>query len=212
MRSVSASAWQPKYCRECGTALAVVAQADESRDRLACPACLAVDYLGPVVLIETVLATRDSLLLVQRAQPPYAGMWAPVTGFVEAGETLEQAAVREVREEVGIALNVQDLIPTAIVSVQHMNQIYCAFIAFLDEETPPIHDAREIRVAKWFTQDTLPRDIWDPARNADLPGIYGRLKTRHFEFRQGTSEFCRLIDGRGSFRYIWTQLQTIATS
>lgn len=190
----------------------VVAQADEARARLTCPSCLAVDYPGPIALIETVLATRDSLLLVQRAQPPYAGMWAPITGFVEAGETLEQAAVREVREEVGIALSVQDLIPTAIFSVQHMNQIYCAFIAFLDEETPPVHDDREIRVAKWFTQDAFPREIWEPARDTGLLGIYGRLKTRQFEFRQSTSEFCRLIDGRGSFRYLWRQSQTIVAS
>lgn len=49
------------------------------------------------------LIDRDRVLLIQRARKPYFGMWTLPGGRLEPGETPEQAAMREVREEVGLS-------------------------------------------------------------------------------------------------------------
>ena len=49
------------------------------------------------------LIDQDRVLLIQRARKPYFGMWTLPGGRLEAGETPEEAAMREVREEVGLS-------------------------------------------------------------------------------------------------------------
>ena len=62
---------------------------------------------GPALLVLVAVFADDSVLLHRRGVPPYEGQWAPPGGFVEAGESLEAAAIREVREESGISLEAE---------------------------------------------------------------------------------------------------------
>ena len=59
----------------------------------------------PVVGVSVFVRKGDAALLVQRARPPFAGMWSFPGGHVEWGERLANAAIREVREETGIAID-----------------------------------------------------------------------------------------------------------
>jgi len=56
----------------------------------------------PVVAVGVLLLDGDRVLLVQRARPPQVGRWTVPGGGVEVGETLEEAALRELREETGL--------------------------------------------------------------------------------------------------------------
>jgi 8-oxo-dGTP diphosphatase len=56
----------------------------------------------PVVAVGVLLLDGDRVLLVQRARPPHVGKWTVPGGGVEVGETLEEAALRELREETGL--------------------------------------------------------------------------------------------------------------
>jgi mutator protein MutT len=58
----------------------------------------------PIIGVGVVVQKDDSVLLIQRGQEPGRGMWSLPGGGVELGEHLEQAAVREVREECGIEI------------------------------------------------------------------------------------------------------------
>jgi 8-oxo-dGTP diphosphatase len=58
---------------------------------------------APVVAVGVLLLDGDRVLLVQRARPPQIGRWTVPGGGVELGETLEEAALRELREETGLA-------------------------------------------------------------------------------------------------------------
>jgi ADP-ribose pyrophosphatase YjhB (NUDIX family) len=56
----------------------------------------------PVVAVGVLLLDGDQVLLVQRAKPPAVGRWTVPGGKVELGETLEEAALRELGEETGL--------------------------------------------------------------------------------------------------------------
>ena len=63
----------------------------------------------PVVGVGAVIFRGEEVLLVRRGQEPAKGVWSLPGGLVELGETLEEAVVREVREETGLAVQVLGL-------------------------------------------------------------------------------------------------------
>ena len=65
----------------------------------------------PVLTVDAVISDAEhGVLLIQRARDPYAGYWALPGGFVEEGETVEQACTREAREETGLTVEPVELL------------------------------------------------------------------------------------------------------
>ena len=58
----------------------------------------------PLVGVGALIFDADQVLLVERGKPPLQGYWSLPGGLVEAGERLEDAVVREVQEETGLAV------------------------------------------------------------------------------------------------------------
>jgi ADP-ribose pyrophosphatase YjhB (NUDIX family) len=89
------------YCAICGGKLI---EADDGQStRPYCAACHRFYYSNPVPAACCFLTNPDGeLLMVQRAIEPRKGMWSLPGGFVELGETTEQAALRELQEETGL--------------------------------------------------------------------------------------------------------------
>ncbi len=90
------------------------------RVRQVCPACSFVLYRNPVpgvgVLVEMAAAQEDEagrsgtgIVLVRRGEPPFKTYWALPAGYIEADESVEQAAVRECREETGLEVELLEL-------------------------------------------------------------------------------------------------------
>ena len=67
---------------------------------------------APIVGVGAVVVKNGQVLLVRRAHPPNAGQWSIPGGSVELGETLAQAAAREVREECGIEVQAGPVLAT----------------------------------------------------------------------------------------------------
>ena len=68
---------------------------------------------SPLLAADVVIANENGLIvLVKRRHPPFVDYWALPGGGVRYGETLEQAAVREVREETGLDVRLDKLVGT----------------------------------------------------------------------------------------------------
>jgi len=65
---------------------------------------------GPALAVDLVIKARGGVVLVRRKNEPYKDRWALPGGFVEYGEKVEHAAVREAREETGIEVKLQGLL------------------------------------------------------------------------------------------------------
>lgn len=65
---------------------------------------------SPSLTVDTVIIENSSILLIKRKNDPYQGSWALPGGFVEYGETVENAAVRETKEETGIDVKLGELV------------------------------------------------------------------------------------------------------
>jgi NAD+ diphosphatase len=137
-----------QFCGCCGTP---TQRRDDERARH-CGACGLTAYprLSPVVMVRV---AREGRILLARAPRFAPGVYSLLAGFVEAGETLEQAIHREVAEEVGV--RVRNLRYFASQSWPFPHSLMMAFTA--DHAGGEIRvDGREILDARWFAPDDLP--------------------------------------------------------
>lgn len=88
------------FCPRCGVEMEEAEVA--GRVRRVCPACGFVYYHNPVPGVGVLVEMEGGLVLVERKEDPFAGWWALPAGYIEADESVEQAAVRECREETGL--------------------------------------------------------------------------------------------------------------
>lgn len=64
----------------------------------------------PKLVVDIVIPTEEGVVLIRRGTDPYKGMWALPGGFVEVGETVENAAVREAKEETNLDVELERLV------------------------------------------------------------------------------------------------------
>lgn len=98
----------PTYCPECGERL--VPRMISGRERLTCPLCHYVHYVNPVPGVGVLIEMDGGVVLVKRGGRVKAGRWALVSGYIEADESVEEAAVRESLEETGLQVELVDLL------------------------------------------------------------------------------------------------------
>ena len=182
------------FCERCATPLQLRVAEGDDQERPQCPACGFVRYENPAVLAITAIFAQDKILLARRGQQPHKGCWAPPGGYIEQGETAEQAAVREIHEEVGLALEPSCLLPFGVFSIPDINQIYVAFIARIQEPVelqPKLPETTEIA---WFEKEAYPHDeMWEPSSMFDIPRVYDSIKHNRFDFIQRTDEYLRVV-------------------
>lgn len=114
-----------QYCNQCGQPVKSTIPEGDNRPRFVCGSCAAIHYENPKLVVGCVPEFEGSILLCKRAINPRYGYWTMPAGFMEIGESLADAAVRETWEE---ALARVDLGPLfAIVDVIHAAQVHVFF-------------------------------------------------------------------------------------
>ena len=111
-------------------------------------------HINPSLAVDTVVFDRaGNLLLIRRANAPFKGRYALPGGFVEVGETVEAAALRELREETGLKAKAPRLI--GVYSNPKRDPrghvVSIAFLIFVDQAKPKGGDAARSAtfVDKW---------------------------------------------------------------
>ena len=65
---------------------------------------------NPLLTVDTVITQNNSVILIRRKNPPFKGSWALPGGFVEYGETVDSAAIRESKEETGLDIELDGMV------------------------------------------------------------------------------------------------------
>jgi len=137
-----------QFCGQCGARM----EARSSERAKECPRCGLLQFprLSPAIIV---LVQRGPELLLVRARRHPPGLYSVVAGFVEPGETLEEAVAREVREESG--LMIKDIRYFGSQPWPFPHSLMIGFTASYADGTICPEDA-EIEDADWFTPDHLP--------------------------------------------------------
>ena len=139
---------QKRFCSICGNKL----RDDERFTARTCAACghQFFPQLEPAIIV---LVTRGDELLLARHRNRIDTIFTCIAGFVEMGETIEHAVIREVMEETGITI--KNLRYVASQAWPYPDQLMFAFRA--EYESGDIHVQRdELHEAHWFKRDALP--------------------------------------------------------
>ena len=108
MQSSEQNSLAPKFCPHCAGRLAP--KITDERERLVCRECGFIFYINPKVAAGALIEVEGRVVLVRRGIEPHVGYWTLPAGFTEYGETIEETAIRECREETGLKIELDDLL------------------------------------------------------------------------------------------------------
>lgn len=143
-----------KYCPICGTDLKV--GLIDGTDRGFCPHCSFVDYKNPLPVALAIPIKDKRFLLIKRGLAPKKGMWGFPSGFIETGETSEEACLRELKEETGLSGHIVKLAGVMRVEDREVygDMLIVSYIVEIDEGEPT--PGSEVDDAKFFNPEELP--------------------------------------------------------
>jgi ADP-ribose pyrophosphatase YjhB (NUDIX family) len=122
-----------KFCTQCASPVALRVPDGDTMARHVCEACGEIHYQNPKIVAGCIPEWEGKILLCRRAIEPRNGLWTIPAGFMENGETVEQAAARETWEEACAHVEINGLY--AVFNIPHVNQVYMIFRAALKDET-----------------------------------------------------------------------------
>ncbi len=99
-----------KYCPRCSYGLIETVPAMEDRPRLFCTACGYIFYQIPTIVPGVIPVLDQRVVMLRRGIEPRYGAWTFPSGFMELGETVEEAAVREAKEETNLDVAILSLL------------------------------------------------------------------------------------------------------
>ena len=139
-----------RFCERCGHALSE--KRIERKSRRYCPSCGRVVFLDPKVAAVVLASVDGRLVMVRRGVEPALDRWSFPSGYVDRGETVEDAARREVKEETGLDVRLRRLVGLySMTASPVVLAVYAADVT--GGSMRPGHDTREVAL---YSPDGLP--------------------------------------------------------
>jgi len=215
-----------QYCPKCATKLELRSTGD--RPRPICPACGFVFYFNPVVGAGALVEKDGRVVLVRRGVEPKLGYWSLPSGYVEADEMAEEAAVREMQEETGLQIEIDDLLGVYSFGGEPQTGVLILYSAHpVGGELRPGDDAQAVQA---FDPSDMPPDeqiafrthlqalrdwrraravVYRPAMPDDLPEIV-ELNRRYGEVGDVCLDYVTMPDRKVLLAWDREQLVAIA--
>ena len=133
-------------------------------------------YRNPLVTVDIIIEVNDSIVLIKRANPPLG--WALPGGFVDYGESLEEAAIREAKEETSLDIRLLEQFHTYSDPYRDPRHHSITTVYIASAEGVPKADDDAVKVAL-FSENDLPGPIvFD----------HEKILRDYFRYKNGTSK------------------------
>jgi 8-oxo-dGTP diphosphatase len=143
-----------KFCPCCGRGLEQKLLAEDNQLRKVCPACGFIFYINPKIVAAAIPRQEDKIWLVRRSVDPSSGNWTFPGGYVDLGESVPQAAIRETYEETLLHVRLDGLLNVySYANVGSVLVVYCATVT-----GGVAGETRESQEVRAFLLDEIP---WD---------------------------------------------------
>jgi ADP-ribose pyrophosphatase YjhB (NUDIX family) len=163
----------------------------DDRERLVCTDCGFVHYENPKVVVGSVAAWEDRILLVRRAIPPRQGYWSLPAGYLELNETTAEGAAREAWEEARAEIEIGPLF--ALYNIPRISQVQVYYRASLrSPEVAPGPESVEVALFAW---DEIPREA------LAFPSVHWALA--HYREIEGEAGFAVRTNPPGEDGNLW---------
>lgn len=149
----------------------------DTHERLVCPDCGFIHYDNPKIVVGSVVAVGDQILLCRRAIHPRKGFWTLPAGYLELNEGTADGARREAWEEAQARIAIDALL--AVYNIPRISQVQLIYRATLSE--PGFAAGPESEEVALFDWDKIP---WDELA---FPSVHWALG--HFRETAGQAVF-----------------------
>ncbi len=167
------------FCSACGARVTLKVPAGDCLPRHVCDACGAIHYRNPRLVVGALPVWEDRILLCRRAIEPRHGKWTLPAGFMENGESVADAALRETLEEACARIELDAMY--TLISVPHIHQVHVFYRSqLLDLDFAPGAETLELRL---FEESEIP---WDELAfrtvSITLKHFFADRRDGHFGF------------------------------
>lgn len=161
------------HCSHCGEKVSLIIPPGDDRERHVCSGCETIHYSNPKIISGCLPIHEDKVLLCRRAIEPRYDKWTLPAGFMENGETTEEGALREAREEANASIDIDSLY--TLFSLPQINQVHLFYRGQLNAlDFSPGPESLEVRL---FSEDEIP---WDELAFM----VVGKTLKHYFSDRQ----------------------------
>lgn len=152
----------------------------DDHERRICNICGFIDYENPRIVAGSVVVRDRKILLCRRAIEPRKGFWTLPAGYMELGESIEEAGMREAQEEACAAIAIDRVL--AMYTVHRIGQVQIMFRANLVSDIHPGPESIEVGLFDWkdipWSELAFPTVVWAlthyaESRHSDSFAPYG---------------------------------------
>ena len=167
-----------QFCPVCGGRLKALKLRENEPVRLVCSHCDFIFYLDPKLVASSVVELDGRIVLLRRSIEPQKGKWVVPGGYVDRGEAVEAAALRETEEECGIRTRIKTLL--GIYSYPGRSVVVVVYVTeYLTGDLIAGDEAEEVKL---FRLEEIP---WD---DLAFPSTGDALRDYCYFFKQRTTD------------------------